>query len=118
MSRFASARVLAALLFVLVAAAAIAATASGRRGRAHPKAHAAATSCFSTFTFHPGQPDEFIVCVTRNGNVVRYQTPQGIENLAGSTFGEGCTASTRALSGVTTEAITGRAPWRSHRRRR
>src|SRR5689334_11008124 len=91
MSRSGSARALPAVLAVLiVAAVAVAASAAGhRRGGHRVVARAAATACYSTHTFHAGQPDEFIVCFTRNGNVVRYQTPQGIENLAGSTFGEG-----------------------------
>jgi len=49
---------------------------------------AAATDCFATFTSGAGA-QAFTFCVTQNGNVLRFESPAGVEHIRNGVFLEG-----------------------------
>ena len=85
-------------LFMPVIAAAFAATAFGQIGQraASSLPATATTNCQSTFT--AGKDDSFLqFCVTANGNVTEFQSPQGVEHIREGGYIEGyaiCTTDT------------------------
>ena len=58
------------------------------QGTAAQLADAPSNACFSTFTSGSG-PTYFKWCVTRNGNIVSLQSPEGVEHIRGHHIQEG-----------------------------